>query len=165
MALSIEAMTPGHWGAVSKIYEEGIGTGQATFETEVRPWEEWDRSHLESCRFVAVLDGTVVGWAALSPVSDRCVYGGVAEVSLYVGAQARGKGIGRDLLARLVQSSEDNGIWTLQAGIFGENAASVRLHEALGFRTVGVRERLGRMNGVWRDVLLMERRSRTVGVE
>jgi phosphinothricin acetyltransferase len=114
---------------------------------------------------VAVLDGTVVGWAALSPVSDRCVYGGVAEVSLYVGAQARGKGIGRDLLARLVQSSEENGIWTLQAGIFGENAASVRLHEALGFRTVGVRERLGRMNGVWRDVLLMERRSRTVGVE
>lgn len=150
---------------VMAIYREGIATGEATFETEVPSWEEWDAGHLPHSRLVAALGDDAVGWAALSPVSGRCVYGGVAEVSVYVTASARGQGVGRALLRRLVEESEANGIWTLQAGIFPENEASVRLHEQCGFRRLGVRERLGRLGGRWRDVVLLERRSAVVGAD
>jgi phosphinothricin acetyltransferase len=153
-----------HWEKVRTIFAEGIASGQATFETEAPEWAVWDRGHLLDPRLVAVEADEIVGWAAVSPVSGRCVYGGVAEVSVYVAAAARGRGVGRLLLPELVQASERAGIWTLQAGIFIGNEASIRLHRACGFREVGVRERLGALNGVWRDVLLMERRSRIVGV-
>jgi phosphinothricin acetyltransferase len=156
-------MTPADAEIVLGIYRQGIATGDATFETEVPAWEEWDRTHLVHSRIVAEMDSRVVGWAALSPVSDRCVYGGVAEVSVYVASGARGKGIGLALLDALVTSSESEGIWTLQAGLFPENVASVRIQERMGFRVVGVRERLGQLAGVWRDVLLMERRSQVQG--
>lgn len=157
-------MTGDDWPAVHRIYREGIATGHATFETEAPPWEAWDAAHLEEPRLVAEEDGEVVGWAALSPVSDRCVYGGVAEVSVYVAEGARGRGVGLSLLSELVLASEEEGIWTLQAGIFPENRASIHIHERCGFRTLGVRERLGEMDGEWRDVVLMERRSDVVGV-
>ena len=150
------------WPQVAAIYEDGIRTGDATFETAVPSWKAWDSGHSE-LRLVAELDGEVVGWAALSPVSDRCCYRGVAESSVYVSAQARGRGVGRALLGELVARSESAGIWTLQAGIFPENDASLRLHAECGFRVVGVRERLGESNGRWRDVLTLERRSGIVG--
>jgi len=152
------------WEAVRSIYEEGIATGNATVEMEAPGWEEWDGSHLDYSRLVARVEGKVVGWAALSPVLTRCAYSGVAGVSVYVATSARGQGIGRALLRALVEESERAGIWTLQARIFPENVASVALHESCGFRTVGVRERLGKLNGVWRDVVLMERRSKIVGL-
>jgi phosphinothricin acetyltransferase len=157
--LLIEPLRREHWDDVARIYAEGIAGGQATFETEVPSWEDWDRAHLAEHRLVAVSDGRVAGWAALSPVSDRCVYGGVAENSVYVAEEARGRGTGRSLLEALIASSEAGGIWTIQAGMFPENEASVRLHERAGFRVVGRRERLGKLDGVWRDVLLLERRS------
>jgi L-amino acid N-acyltransferase YncA len=151
------------WEAVRSIYLEGIATGHATFETDAPTWEKWDAGHLRKMRLVAREGDAVLGWAALSPVSDRCVYGGVAEVSVYVGERGRGRGVGRALLEALVEASERNGIWTLQAGVFPENAASVKLHLACGFREVGRRERIGKMHGVWRDTLLLERRSQSVG--
>jgi L-amino acid N-acyltransferase YncA len=160
----IETMSAGDWPAVQTIYEEGIATGEATFETNVPGWEEWDQNHLPDCRLVARRQGRVVGWAALTPVSRRRVYAGVAEVSLYVAASARGQGVGKALLEALVRASEEAGVWTLQAGIFPENTASIGLHSACGFRTVGIRERLGQLRGVWRDVVLMERRSEVVGL-
>jgi phosphinothricin acetyltransferase len=163
MDLVIEDMKPDDWPSVRGIYEEGIATGVATFETDTPPWEEWNDAHLRQCRLVARIDGRIVAWAALSPVSDRCVYGGVAEVSVYVTASSGGRGIGKALLDALIKESEKIGIWTLQGGIFSENEASVRLHRSCGFREVGRRERLGQLNGEWRDVLLMERRSRVVG--
>ena len=150
---------------IRDIYLEGIATGHATFETEAPDWEGWDEKFLRDCRVVAERDGEVLGWAALSPVSDRCVYGGVAEVAVYVADRARGQGLGTDLLATLVQSSERAGLWTLQAGIFPENVGSVRIHEKCGFRVIGTRMRLGKMGDEWRDVLLMERRSTVTGVE
>ena len=162
--IAIRSLQPDHWPAVREIYTEGIATGQATFETEPSDWEDWNRGHRADCRLIAEADGIVVGWAALTPVSGRCVYGGVAEVSVYVAEASRGRGVGRALLQALVIESEQAGIWMLQAGIFPENAASVTLHEHCGFRVVGERERLGQMDGRWRDVLLMERRSRVVGV-
>jgi L-amino acid N-acyltransferase YncA len=158
-------MEPVHWEAVRRIYGEGIETGLATYETELPDWERWDQGHLPFGRLVAVLDGEVVGWAALSPVSARRVYRGVAEVSVYVAAGARGRGVGHRLLERLVSESEANGIWTLQAGIFPENLASVSLHRRAGFREVGRRERVARLRGTWRDVLLLERRSDRVGTD
>lgn len=158
-AVAVEPLGPEHWPAVARIYAEGLGTGHATFEVEVPTWERWNAAHLDAHRFVAVADGGVLGWAAVVPVSDRCVYGGVVENSVYVAEAARGRGVGRGLLEALVASTEDAGIWTIQTGIFPENEASVRLHEAVGFRVVGRRERLGRLAGVWRDVLLLERRS------
>jgi phosphinothricin acetyltransferase len=152
------------WPRVRSIYEEGIATGHATLETAVPPWEEWDAAHLPACRLVARAGGGgVLGWAALSPVSGRCVYGGVAEVSLYVAAAARGRGLGRGLLRALIAASESAGLWTLQAGILPENRASLAVHRRCGFRTVGRRERIGRLRGEWRDVVLLERRSRTIG--
>ena len=157
--VTLDALTAGDWPAVRAIYEEGIATGDATFETLAPSWEEWDAAHLPEHRLVARSEGTVLGWAALAPVSDRCVYRFVAEVSVYVAAAARGRGVGTALLDALVRASEGAGIWTLQAGIFPENAGSVALHERCGFRVVGRRERLGALHGVWRDVLLLERRS------
>lgn len=158
-------LTAEHWPAVRAIYAEGIATGNATFTAEPPTWPEWDASHLATCRLVAVDDaGQVLGWAALSPVSSRCVYAGVAEVSVYVAAAARSRGVGRALLAALVTGSEPLGLWTLQAGIFPENTASLRLHEQAGFRQVGRRERIGQLNGHWRDTLLLERRSPVVGI-
>ena len=159
----VEEMRPEDWGQVRAIYLEGIATGVATFETDAPAWEKWDAGHLRKARLVARDGAEVLGWAALSPVSDRCVYGGVAEVSVYVGERGRGRGIGRALLDALVAASERNGIWTLQAGVFPENEASIRLHLSCGFREVGRRERIGRLHGAWRDTLLLERRSRSVG--
>jgi len=158
----IEPLRTEHWPDVARIYAEGIATRNATFETEVPSWEGWDRAHLAEHRLVATEGEAVLGWAALVPVSDRCVYGGVVENSVYVAASAQGRGIGGALLDALVDSTEAGGIWTIQTGIFPENEASVRLHERLGFRVVGRRERLGKLDGVWRDVLLLERRSGVV---
>jgi phosphinothricin acetyltransferase len=151
-----------HWPEVARIYAEGIATGEATFETDVPTWERWDAAHLPGHRFVALDRGVVVGWVAVSPVSDRCVYGGVVENSVYVSGEARGRGVGRLLLERLIASTEAAGIWTIQTGVFPENEASVRLHERAGFEVVGRRRRLGKLRGVWRDVLLLERRSEVV---
>jgi L-amino acid N-acyltransferase YncA len=150
------------WPAVRAIYEAGIASGQATFETETPSWEDWDGAHLAAPRPVAEEDGQVVGWAALSPVSERCVYQGVAENSVYVDPRAQGRGVGRALLTRLVEDAERAGIWTIQTGIFPENEASIALHRRCGFRVVGLRERIGRLDGEWRDVLLLERRSKVV---
>lgn len=158
-------MEPADWDAVKFICREGIATGNATFETEAPTWKCWDEAHLKEARLVARADGGIVGWAALSRVSSRCVYAGVAEVSIYVAMHARGKGLGKRLLTALVDESEQHGIWTLQAGIFPENTASVGLHEACDFRRVGRREKIGKLAGAWRDVLLLERRSRKMGRE
>ena len=164
MVIRIEEMQDRDAQAVLAIYREGIATGNATFETSVPAWEEWTRSHLPECRLVARSDDAIAGWAALTPVSGRCVYAGVAEVSVYVAAAARGQGVGKMLLAALVEASEAAGLWTLQAGIFPENEASIAIHKACGFREIGIRERPGQLHGRWRDVLLMERRSRIVGI-
>lgn len=160
----IEPMKPEDWNAVRRIYEEGIATGNATFETQAPEWSAWDEKHLQSCRLVARKNGEVVGWSALSPVSSRPVYAGVAEESVYIAASVRGQGIGKMLLQAVVDESEREGIWMLQTGIFPENAASIALHKAVGFREVGYRERIGCMNGVWRNVIFLERRSKIAGV-
>jgi L-amino acid N-acyltransferase YncA len=161
----IRQLIPSDWPAVKQIYEDGIATGNATFQPDAPPWDAWDVAHDQTCRLVAVGNEGVVGWAALSPVSSRPVYAGVAEVSVYVAARARRSGVGRLLLNSLIAIAEDRGYWTLQAGIFPENVASVQLHRGCGFRVVGIREKLGRMNAVWRDVLLLERRSAIAGFE
>jgi L-amino acid N-acyltransferase YncA len=157
--MKIRDLRPEDWPDVVRIYEEGMLTGNATFETKLPSWEAWDAGHLAEHRLVVTLDDEVVGWAALSPYSDRECYRGVAEESIYIAESVRGLGFGRQLLAALVASTDAAGIWTLQAGIFPENEASIALHVALGFRVVGVRERLGRLRGTWRDVVLLERRS------
>lgn len=163
MNVDVRALASSDWPDVRAILAQGIETGNATFETVAPEWAEWDRSHRDDCRLVARVAGGVVGWAALSPLSDRCAYGGVAETSVYVASAMRGRGVGGALLRHLVVASEEAGIWTLQAGVFPENERSVRLHRAQGFRVVGVRERLGQSGGRWRDVLLLERRSSAVG--
>jgi L-amino acid N-acyltransferase YncA len=160
----IEGMKPSDWEQVRAIYVEGIATRSATLETEAPSWERWDAAHLADPRLVARAGDHILGWAALSPVSSRCVYAGVAEVSVYVGARFTRRGIGRALLETLIALSEQSGIWTLQAGVFPENVASLALCEQCGFREVGRRERLGKLDGVWRDVLLLERRSRVAGI-
>jgi L-amino acid N-acyltransferase YncA len=161
--IEIGVMSAADWEDVRDVYLEGIETGDATFETEAPAWEKWDAAHLPHCRLVARSVETIAGWAALSPVSARRVYAGVAETSVYVAANFRGVGVGRALLGALIICSERHGIWTLQAGIFPENLASLALHRQHGFREVGRRERLGKMNGRWRDVVLLERRSEVVG--
>jgi L-amino acid N-acyltransferase YncA len=162
--MEILELTEQHFQFVKKIYDEGIATGHATFQTESPEWNEWNSSHLLQCRFVAMENTRVAGWAALTPVSGRCVYAGVAEVSVYVGTDHRGQGVGKHLLKKLIVESESKNIWTLQAGIFPENEASIKLHNSLGFRQVGYREKIGQMKGVWRDTVLLERRSTKVGV-
>lgn len=165
MSFEISPLTAAHWEQVRAIYLEGIATGLATFETDVPSWERWDAGHLACCRLVAHEGGQVKGWAALSAVSTRRVYAGVAETSVYVRQRCRGEGLGRALLAALVNASERNGIWMLQASIFAENEASIGLHGSCGFRVVGRRERIACLQGRWRDTILMERRSRVVGVD
>ncbi|HUS02548.1 MAG TPA: GNAT family N-acetyltransferase [Chitinophagaceae bacterium] len=156
-------LLPQHWPAVKDIYEEGIKTGHATFHQAAPGWDEWNSNHLTHSRIVAMVDNVVAGWGALTPVSGRCVYAGVGEVSVYVAERFRGQKIGNALLQELIKQSESNNIWTLQAGIFPENKGSIKIHETNGFRTVGYREKIGQMNGVWRDTILMERRSNVVG--
>ena len=156
-------MTPAHADAVLAIYQAGIDEGNATFETSAPAWVDFDRARLQDHRFVATRGDEVIGWVAASAVSERCVYAGVVEHSVYVRPDARGLGVGRTLLDAFIASTEKAGIWTIQSGIFGENTASLALHEAAGFRVVGVRERLGQHHGVWRDVVLLERRSPAVG--
>jgi phosphinothricin acetyltransferase len=164
--MKIQPLEPSHYPAVKTIYEMGIATGPATFQTEAPSWEEWDKSHLKNCRLVALNESnTVVGWVALTPVSGRCVYAGVAEVSVYVDAQHQGKGIGKKLLEELIRQSEAQNLWTLQAGIFPENRPSLKLHEQCGFRKIGYREKIGKMKNVWRDTVFLERRSKSVGVD
>lgn len=165
MPYSIEPMHPTDWPQVCRIYLEGIATGQATFQTEAPSWDAWDAGHLSSPRLVARTGEEVLGWVALSQVSARVVYAGVVEESIYIAESARGRGIGRALLTAIITESEAAGIWTIQVGIFPENEASVRLHEACGFRIVGRRQHVGRLHGVWRDVLFMERRSQIVGID
>jgi len=156
-------MNVADWPLVAQVYKEGIETGIATFEQDIPGWEQWDQNHIKSCRLVARYDGQVLGWAALSPVSSRCVYGGVAEVSVYVANNARGKKIGEQLLRELIAKSKKQGYWTLQSGIFPENTASIGLHKKCGFRKIGFRERIGQLNGVWKDNILMEKRSEKTG--
>ena len=158
-------MADGDWEAVRAIYLAGIATGQATFEIDAPNWTTWDNSHLPAPRLVAITSEIPAGWAALGPVSQRPVYAGVAEVSVYVADQMRGTGIGRLLLETLVSESEKIGIWTLQASIFPKNVASISLHQSCGFRLVGKRERIAKMQNIWRDTLLFERRSKVVGVD
>jgi len=158
--MDIRKLLTTDWDQVKMIYEKGIATGNATFQTSAPSWEEWDKSHLNNCRIVAETDGILTGWAALTPVSSRCVYAGVAEVSVYVDPAYSGKGIGLALLNELVALSEAEGLWTLQAGIFPENNASLRIHEKAGFRILGVREKIGKQNGIWRNTVLLERRSK-----
>ena len=165
MTLEIEPMLPDDWPAVREVYLEGIATGQATFETQAPSWEAWDASHLPCARLVAHDGDTVVGWAALSPVSSRQAYAGVAEVSVYVAKNHRGAGLGRQLLEALITASEESGIWSLQAVMFPENAASVALHRRCDFREVGRRSRIAKLDGVWRDTLLLERRSQRIGID
>jgi L-amino acid N-acyltransferase YncA len=165
MAFMVEKMLPSQWEEVRAIYLEGLATGDATFETEAPAWERWDASHYTCCRLVALEGARVAGWAALSPVSTRAAYAGVAEVSVYVASSFRGRGVGRALLSSLVVESEANGVWTLQASIFPENVASLELHRACGFREIGRRERIAQRDGRWRDTILLERRSRIVGVD
>lgn len=163
--MNIRAMTEADWPQVERIYQEGIDTGLATFETTVPAWEAWDRSHIEACRFVAERDAHLLGWAALSAVSKRYVYRGVAEVSVYVGADAQRQGVGSTLLKHLVTEAEGAGFWTLQGVILRKNAKSIALHEKCGFRVVGYRERIGFRDGAWHDTVLMERRSIVVHPE
>jgi phosphinothricin acetyltransferase len=163
--ITIESMQSSDWEAVERIYAEGIATRNATFETETPSWEAWHASKHIHSRLVAKLDGKVVGWAALSPVSKRAVYAGVSELSVYVGAEARGMGVGSLLLGALIESSENAGIWTLTTSIFPENEASIHIHQKHGFQILGRRKGIANHFGTWRDTLIMERRSQVVGVD
>ena len=158
----VRDLRPGDWAEVARIYAEGIATGNATFETEVPSWAAWDAAHLAGHRFLAERDGRAVGWIALSPASRRPCYAGVAEISVYVAEVARGNGVGTELLAAVVAGAERDGLWTLQTSVFPENEPSLALLRRFGFRTVGTRERIGRLHGVWRDTVLVERRSEVV---
>lgn len=166
MDYKIDEMKKDDWSKVANIYLEGIKTGLATFQTQVPTWDEWNNSHISSCRLVVRLGDTVLGWGALSPTSSRCVYKGVAEVSIYIGEKYKGKGIGTFLLKNLIELSEKNGFWTLQSGIIRKNLTSIALHEKCGFREVGIREKVAKMNNKeWMDVVFMERRSKIVGID
>jgi phosphinothricin acetyltransferase len=165
MNIKLRPLKKEDWPAVAEIYKQGIDTGNATFQTDIPTWEAWDSGHLKICRIVATNDDEIIGWAALTLVSGRCVYTGVAEVSVYVASSYKGQKIGTRLLESLISQSESKGFWTLQAGIFPENIGSIKLHEKLGFRQLGFREKIGKMNGIWRDTILLERRSKKVGIE
>jgi L-amino acid N-acyltransferase YncA len=162
--IEFETLDFNRYPAAKKIYELGIATGNATFQSEAPSWEEWEKNHLSECRIVLLDNNLVLGWAALTPVSGRCVYSGVAEVSIYIHPDYHGKGLGKGLLSELIRQSEKAAIWTLQAGIFPENVASMKLHVSVGFREIGYRERIGKMNDVWRNTILLERRSNLVGI-
>ncbi len=162
--MEIRPITKNNYSEVADIYGEGIATGVATFETSIPNWYKWNSSHLDFARIAAYESDKILGWASLSPVSDRCVYGGVAEVSVYVSADARGKGVGVFLMEQLVKLSEENNIWTLQSGIFRKNKASIELHKKCGFRIIGYRERIGLLHGEWLDNVLLERRSKKIGI-
>jgi len=161
----IEALKDDSWETVQRIYNSGIATKNATFQTEAPQWEAWDQSHRKDCRLVARVDNRIAGWAALSNVSNRCVYAGVAEVSIYIDSDYRGIGVGDLLMKQLILESEKQGIWTLQAGIFPENKASIALHLKNGFRILGVREKIGKLDNAWRDTAMLERRSKVAGIE
>ncbi|MEP2686985.1 GNAT family N-acetyltransferase [Maribacter dokdonensis] len=163
--ITIRAMLATDWNAVSEIYVEGISTGIATFETCAPTYETWNAAHMKNCRFVAESNGKILGWVALSPVSNRCVYGGVAEISVYIAGNNRGKGLGKLLLEHVIIASEKEGIWTLQSGVFPTNYGSIKVHEATGFRMIGKRERIGKLHGKWVDNVLFERRSKIVGID
>jgi L-amino acid N-acyltransferase YncA len=165
MDSTIDSMLPDDWEQARAIYQDGIATGHATFETNAPNWEQWDAGHLAVCRLVARDGAKILGWAALGAVSRRQVYAGVAEVSVYIAAEARGQGVGDKLMAALIAASEAHGIWTLQAAIFPENQASVTLHLKHGFRELGRRERIAKLHGVWRDTVVLERRSHVVGLD
>lgn len=159
----IDVMTPADWPEVRRIYEEGLASGVGSFETEAPSWERWNSARLPHSRLVA-RESTMIGWAALSPVSARSCYAGVAEVAVYIAASARGRGVGRRLLTALIESAESNGIWTLQGATIASNHASLSLQERCGFRVVGRRERIAKRDGVWHDTILTERRSRIIGI-
>jgi phosphinothricin acetyltransferase len=165
MNIELRPLKKDDWPSVAEIYKHGIITGNATFEKDIPTWDAWDSAHLKMCRIVATVGEEIVGWAALTKVSGRCIYTGVAEVSVYVASLYKGRKLGTKLLESLISESEKKGFWTLQAGIFPENIASLKLHENLGFRKVGFREKIGKMNGRWRDTILLERRSKIVGDE
>jgi phosphinothricin acetyltransferase len=166
MEYKIELMVPSDWEQVKNIYLQGIKTGIATFQTEAPTWENWDKGHLDSCRLVARSGDIVLGWVALSPTSGRCCYSGVVEVSIYVGDQYKGHGIGTTLLTNIIKQSEENGIWSLYCAIIRENISSIAIHKKCSFREIGIREKVSKMsNGVWHDVVLMERRSKIVGID
>ena len=161
----IDNMDENSWNDVARIYRSGIETKNATFENKVPDWISWDNAHRKDCRLIAKLDDKIVGWAALSDVSDRCVYSGVANVSIYIYTEFWRRGIGDKLMKSLIKESESTGIWTLQAGIFPENESSLKLHQKNGFRIIGIREKLGKMDNKWRDVVLLERRSKIKGID
>ena len=160
--VEITNFTNQDWSDIAAIYKEGIDTGMATFETKIPEWDQWNHSHIDSCRLKAMVNNETIGWAALSPTSSRKVYKGVAEVSIYITSKHRNLGIGTLLLSRLIEESETEGFWTLQAGIFSENKASIALHKSLGFREIGYREKVGKLNDIWYDNTLLERRSKQI---
>jgi phosphinothricin acetyltransferase len=162
MEVIFRQMIEADWSQVVEIYTQGINTGNATFETEIPDWDKWNSGHIQTCRIVAVNEIEIIGWAALVPVSTRKVYSGVAEVSIYISNEYQGINIGSKLLKQLIEESEKNGFWTLQAGIFPENKSSTKIHQNNGFRIVGYREKIGQMKGMWRDTVLLERRSRII---
>jgi phosphinothricin acetyltransferase len=165
VSMEFIAVTEENYPELVQIYQQGIATGMATFETSAPSYEDWDQAHLPFGRILAVENDQVLGWASLAKVSDRCVYGGVAENSIYVTPSAQGKGVGTKLLNKLIDISEANGIWTLQCGIMRANKASIALHEKCGFRIIGYREKIGKLQGVWKDNIILERRSTKVGVD
>jgi L-amino acid N-acyltransferase YncA len=165
MDITFRAMTATDWTSVAEIYKQGIETGNATFQQAIPAWEDWNNGHVSTCRIVVEVDNEVAGWAALSAVSSRPVYAGVAEVSVYVGSKYRGLQLGTKLLDKMITESESQGFWTLQAGIFPENKASIAIHKKSGFREIGYREKVAKMNTIWRNTVLMERRSTVAGME
>ncbi len=160
--IEILAFNEKDWQDIAKIYKEGIDTGIATFETKIPKWEQWNQAHIQSCRLKAVLNNEIIGWVALAPVSTRDVYKGVAEVSIYITSNRRNLGVGKLLLTKLIKESEQNGFWTLQAGIFSINNTSIHLHTSLGFRVIGYREKVGKLSNTWYDNTILERRSKTI---
>jgi phosphinothricin acetyltransferase len=162
--ITIRPFVKSDFPSVKGIYQQGIDSGEATFQEQAKDYDVWNESLLPSCRLVAESNRQIIGWAALSSTSNRCVYSGIAEVSVYVSSNSQGLGVGNSLLEALIKASEEEGIWTLQAGIFPENKASIHIHSKNGFKVLGIREKLGQMNGIWRDIVFMERRSKVVGL-
>lgn len=163
--MEIRPITKDNFSEVVEIYKQGLATNIATFQNDLPQWEDWNKGHLDFCRISIYENNKMLGWTALTPVSSRCVYAGVAEVSVYIAQKERGKGIGKILLNELITQSEANGIWMLQSGIFSENQSSIKLHEKCGFRMVGYREKIGKKNGIWKDNILMEYRSKNIGID